>query len=59
MKESLSVLLDAVPKSIKLSDLNEELSRIDGVWYVFAIYNFECEFEDKTKILFNQLYTLP
>lgn len=34
MKESLSVLLDAVPKSIKLSDLNEELSKIDGVWYV-------------------------
>ncbi|XP_037046643.1 zinc transporter 2 [Bradysia coprophila] len=31
MKESLAVLLDAVPKSIKLSDLNEQLSRIDGV----------------------------
>lgn len=58
MKESLSVLLDAVPNSIKLSDLNEELSRIDGVWYVFDIYNVEL-FEDKTKILFNQLYTLP
>ncbi|KAJ6622382.1 Zinc transporter 8, partial [Pseudolycoriella hygida] len=31
MKESLSVLLDAVPSSVRLSDLREELSRIDGV----------------------------
>lgn len=41
MKESLTVLLDAVPKSVKLSDLNEALSGIDGVRYVF---HFKLEF---------------